>query len=142
MKNIKKVVRLTESDLVKIVKRVIKENSLDSILQLSSGGMVMGANSILSGERPKKFTIKDQAIFQLKVILMQLKIWSNENDPRHITDEEKEDVKNYIDSMIESAFNILERENYPSEDFLEVEELSNRVKNYAYSLYNIEDNNL
>ena len=138
----KKVVRLTESDLVNIVKRVIKEDSSDSILQLHNGDVVMGGNSILSGERPNKFTIKDQAISQLKVILMQLKFWSSETDPKHITDEEKKDVKNYIDSMIKSAFNILEGGNYQSEDFLEVEELSNRVKNYAYNLYNIEDNNL
>ena len=138
----KKVVRLTESDLVNIVKRVIKEDSSDSILQLQNGDVVMGGNSILSGERPNKFTIKDQAISQLKVILMQLKFWSSETDPKHITDEEKKDVKNYIDSMIKSAFNILEGGNYQSEDFLEVEELSNRVKNYAYNLYNIEDNNL
>lgn len=138
----KKVVRLTESDLVNIVKRVIKEDSSDSILQLHNGDVVMGGNSILSGERPNKFTIKDQAISQLKVILMQLKFWSSETDPKHITYEEKKDVKNYIDSMIKSAFNILEGGNYQSEDFLEVEELSNRVKNYAYNLYNIEDNNL
>lgn len=138
----KKIIKLTESDLVRIVKRVIKENSSDLILQLHNGDMLMGGNSIFSGERPKKFTVKDQAIFQLKAILMHLKIWSSENDPKQSTDEEKEHVKNYTDSMIESAFNILERENYPSEDFLELEELSNRVKNYAYTLYNIEDDNL
>ena len=134
----KKVIRLTESDLVSIVKRIIKENDMDSFLQLNNGDMVLSQNNLFGSERPKKMTKKDYAILELKSALMQINIWSKQVDPSDITEEDKEMIKDFTEGKIESAFLWLEEGGYEHEDFSMFEEMSDKLRNYCYNLFNID----
>jgi hypothetical protein len=58
----KKIIKLTESDLTNIVKRVIKEMD-DDVLTLGDGSMLMGGSSLMGGGRPTEKTDLDFAIY-------------------------------------------------------------------------------
>lgn len=91
----KKVIRLTESDLTRIVKRVIKETS---IIKKDNGDIILGSDSFFSGDRPQEQTELDFAKQQLQIVIIQLNYL-----PNRISQKEKKDLKKLYNSYIESA---------------------------------------
>jgi hypothetical protein len=117
----KKIVRLTESDLTNIVKRVIKEMD-DDILTLGDGSMLMGGSSLMGGGRPTEKTDLDFAILQLKNIIVLLNYL-----PEKLSMEDRLDLEKLYGSYIKSAFYAVRK----SEE--ETEELSHyvgKIKNH------------
>lgn len=95
----KKVIRLTESELIRIVKRVINESDDYDIIKFNNDDFLLGGNSFFSGERPKVQTRLERAKQQLQIAILELN-----NLPNGLTRDEKEELSVYLKSYIESAF--------------------------------------
>jgi hypothetical protein len=122
----KKVIRLTESDLVRIVKRVINESDDLDVVQFNNGDYFLGGSSFFSGEKPKVQTRLERAKQQLQIPILQL-TYDVADD---LTQEEKEEWSVYLKSYIESAFFIVGDNEEDIEDLTPIcQRLSDHIDN-------------
>jgi hypothetical protein len=91
----KRIIRLTESDLTRIVKRVIKESG---VIQRDNGDILLGADSLLGGGRPGVMTGLDLAKQQLQIVVMLINYL-----PSKLPQEEIKDLKKLYKSYIDNA---------------------------------------
>ena len=91
----KRIIKLTESDLTRIVKRVIKESG---VIQRDNGDILLGADSLLGGGRPGVMTELDLAKQQLQIVIMLINYL-----PSKLPQEEIKDLKKLYKSYIDNA---------------------------------------
>ena len=118
----KKVVRLTESDLIRIVKRVINESDEYDMIKFNNDDYLLGGNSFFSGERPKVQSRLERAKQQLQIAILELN-----NLPNGLTRDEKEESSVFLKSYIESAFETVGNN---EEDIQELIPICNRLSDH------------
>jgi hypothetical protein len=93
----KRIIRLTESDLTNIVKRVIEETK---IVKRNNGDIMMGSDSFFTGSRPSEDydPMYGLAEIQLKSVILMMS-----HLPEKITSEEKEYYTTLYNSQIKNA---------------------------------------
>ena len=91
----KRIVKLTESDLTIIVKRVIKESG---IIKRDNGDILLGADNLLGGGRPGIMTELDLAKQQLQIVIVLMN-----HLPSKLPQEEIRDLKKLYNSYIDNA---------------------------------------
>ena len=122
----KKVIRLTASDLMRIVKRVIKEEG-------ESFTVTPGGNYLLSGGRNQ--SDEERIIFRLKALLMQYTIYKQNIGDTKIPKYFKDELIQWVEGTIESSFELAEEKGI--EDLTNIKNVSEEVRNRIYSMYNI-----
>ena len=103
----KRIVKLTESDLTRIVKRVIKESG---IIKRDNGDILLGADNLLGGGRPQQQTELDLAKQQLQIVIVLMN-----HLPNKLPQEEIRDLKKLYNSYINNAIWYVRND----EDYLE-----------------------
>jgi hypothetical protein len=92
----KRTIRLTESELTNLIKRIVKESS---ITELPSGNVLLGGDSFFGGKpRREVMTNMEHAEVGLKGAVMMMKFL-----PEKITHEEKEQIKSQTEMLISNA---------------------------------------
>ena len=103
----KRIIKLTESDLTRIVKRVIKESG---IIKRDNGDIILGMDSLLGGGRPGVMTELDFAKQQLQIVIVLMN-----NLPSKLPQDEIRDLKKLYNSYIDNAISYVRN----NEEFLE-----------------------
>jgi hypothetical protein len=103
----KRIIKLTESDLTRIVKRVIKESG---IIKRDNGDIILGMDSILGGGRPGVMTKLDFAKQQLQIVIVLMNYL-----PSKLPQDEIRDLKKLYNSYIDNAISHVRN----NEEFLE-----------------------
>jgi hypothetical protein len=91
----KRIIKLTESDLTRIVKRVMKESG---IIKRDNGDILLGADNLLGGGRPGIMTEFDLAKQQLQIVIILMN-----HLPSKLPQEEIRDLKKLYNSYIDNA---------------------------------------
>jgi len=91
----KRIVRLTDSDLSRIVKRVIKESG---VIKRDNGDILLGADNFFGKGRPQQQTELDLAKQQLQIVIVMMNYL-----PSKLTQEEIRDLKKLYKSYIDNA---------------------------------------
>jgi hypothetical protein len=126
----KKIIKLTESDLIRIVKRVISEQMGDGPSLFATPG----GNFLLSGGKGKK-TPEERTIYELKSLLMELTIYRKKIGDMEISSDEKESIKNYVDEFIDGQIEASLEDGI--EDLSNIENVANMVRDQIYSMFSI-----
>ena len=122
----KKIIRLTESDLIRIVKRVINESDDYDIIKFNNDDYLLGGGSFFSGEKPKVQTRLERAKLQLQVAILKL----THEVPSNLSQEEKDEWSVYLKSFIESVFDIVGDNEEDIEDLTPISQrLSHHIDN-------------
>ena len=103
----KRIIKLTESDLTRIVKRVIKESG---IIKRDNGDIILGMDSLLGGGRPGVMTKLDFAKQQLQIVIVLMNYL-----PSKLPQDEIRDLKKLYNSYIDNAISHVRN----NEEFLE-----------------------
>jgi hypothetical protein len=116
----KRIIRLTEGDLTRIVKRVINESD---VIKIDDENYVLGGESLFSGKRPEQKTELDFAKLQLQIVIMLLNAL-----PNKISQKEKIDLKRLYGSYIDIAINTVKNNDMFLEELLPMcERLENLI---------------
>ena len=92
----KKTIRLTESELTNLIKRIVNETS---VTELPSGDVLLGGDSFFGGEpRRREMTNMEHAEVGLKGALMMMKFL-----PEKITNQDMEQIKLQTEMLISNA---------------------------------------
>ena len=92
----KKTIRLTESELTNLIKRIVNETS---VTELPSGDVLLGGDSFFGGKpRRREMTNMEHAEVGLKGALMMMKFL-----PEKITNQDMEQIKLQTEMLISNA---------------------------------------
>ena len=117
----KNIIRLTESELTNLVRRIVKESS---ITELPSGDVLLGGDSFFGGKpRRREMSNMEHAEVGLKGAAMMMKFL-----PEKITHEDMEQIKSQTEMLIGNAL-FLSRNNEEEMEILTpiVEKLRTRI---------------
>ena len=123
-------VRLTESDLVNIVKRILKEVLSDE----PSLTRTHGGNYMMSSGR-KRQSQEERSIYNIKSLVVELSHYKDKIGDSEISSEEKQSIRDYVESFIEGEFEMASENGV--EDLTNLENIADAVKDKIYSMFSI-----
>lgn len=126
----KKVIRLTESDLANVLKRILKEAFSDepSLIRTHGGNYMMS-----SGRRRQ--SQEERSIYNIKSLVVELSHYKDEIGNSEISSEQKQSIRDYVESFIEGEFEMASENGV--EDLTSLENIADAVKDKIYSMFSI-----